>query len=125
LGGFRHNKPESLQRFDNLIHGRFIVGIIQSRLQESRSSLRLGNPLRRILLESAHVASFPFVVDRLNAILPAFGIDHNPASADIAQYLPLLFGNHMAPALKELVLVGVEDIGYVQPMSTHAVLSPL
>jgi hypothetical protein len=46
------------------------------------------------------------------------------ASADIAQYLPLLVREHMPPALKELVLVSVEDIGHFQPMSCHAVLLP-
>jgi hypothetical protein len=60
------------------------------------------------------------------------------ASADIAQYLALLVGDNMAPALKELVLVSVKDIGHFQPgppasapgllgwepMSCHAVLLP-
>jgi len=46
------------------------------------------------------------------------------ASADIAQYLALLVGDHMAPALKELVLVSVEDIGHFEPISCHAVLFP-
>lgn len=36
-------------------------------------------------------------------------------SADIAQYLALLVRKHMAPALKELVLVSVKDIGHFQP----------
>jgi hypothetical protein len=30
----------------------------------------------------------------------------------------------MAPALKELVLMSVEDIGHFEPMSSHAVLFP-
>src|SRR5277367_5325156 len=46
------------------------------------------------------------------------------ASADIAQHLPLLVRESMAPALKELVLVSVEDIGHFEPMSGHAVLFP-
>jgi hypothetical protein len=46
------------------------------------------------------------------------------ASADIAQYLALLVRHPMAPALKELVLVRVKDIGHFQPMSCHAVLLP-
>jgi len=46
------------------------------------------------------------------------------ASADITHYLALVVGDHMAPALKELVLVNVEDIGHFQPMSCHAVLFP-
>ena len=44
------------------------------------------------------------------------------ASADVAQYLALLVGDHMAPALKELVLVSVKDIGHFEPISCHAVL---
>lgn len=46
------------------------------------------------------------------------------ASADVAQYLALLVRDHMTPALKELVLVSVEDIGHFKPMSRHAVLFP-
>jgi hypothetical protein len=60
------------------------------------------------------------------------------ASADIAQYLALLVRDYVAPALKELALVSVEDIGHFQPgspasalrllgwkpMSCHAVLFP-
>ena len=46
------------------------------------------------------------------------------AQADIAQHLPLLVRDNMAPALKELVLVSVEDIGHFEPMSGHAVLFP-
>ena len=46
------------------------------------------------------------------------------ASADIAQYLALLVRDHMAPALKELVLVSVKDIGHFEPMSCHAVRLP-
>jgi hypothetical protein len=46
------------------------------------------------------------------------------ASADIAQHLPLLVRDSMAPALKELVLVSVKDIGHFEPMSVHAVLFP-
>src|SRR5487761_1735276 len=46
------------------------------------------------------------------------------ASADVAQYLALLVRDYMAPALKELVLVIMEDIGHFQPMSCHADLSP-
>ncbi len=46
------------------------------------------------------------------------------ASADVAQYLALLIGDPMTPALKELVLVSVKDIGYFKPMSCHAVLLP-
>jgi hypothetical protein len=46
------------------------------------------------------------------------------AQADIAQHLPLLVREGMAPALKELVLVSVKDIGHFEPMSVHAVLFP-
>jgi len=46
------------------------------------------------------------------------------ASADVAQYLPLLVRDHMAPALKKLVLVSVKDIGHFEPMFCHAVLFP-
>jgi hypothetical protein len=46
------------------------------------------------------------------------------ASADIAQRLPLLVGDQMAPTLKELVLMSAEDIGHFEPMSCHAVLLP-
>ena len=46
------------------------------------------------------------------------------APADIAQHLPLLVRESMAPALKELVLVSVKDIGHFEPMSVHAVLFP-
>ena len=46
------------------------------------------------------------------------------AQADVAQNLPLLAGNSMAPALKELVLMSVKDIGHFEPMSPHAVLFP-
>jgi hypothetical protein len=46
------------------------------------------------------------------------------ASADITQYLALLVRNYMAPALKKLVLVSVEDIGHFEPMSCHAVQFP-
>jgi hypothetical protein len=46
------------------------------------------------------------------------------ASADITQYLALLVRDYVAPALKELVLVSVKDIGHFQPMSCHAVLFP-
>src|ERR1700735_3616754 len=44
--------------------------------------------------------------------------------ADIAQCLALLVRDHMTPALEELVLVSVKDIGHFQPMSCHAVLFP-
>jgi hypothetical protein len=47
------------------------------------------------------------------------------ANADIAQHLPLLVRQSMAPALEELVLVSVKDIGHFEPMSCHAVLFPL
>jgi hypothetical protein len=46
------------------------------------------------------------------------------AQADIAQHLPLLVRDSMAPVLKELVLMSVEDIGHFEPMSCHAVLFP-
>jgi hypothetical protein len=46
------------------------------------------------------------------------------AQADIAQHLPLLVREGMAPVLKELVLVSVKDIGHFEPMSVHAVLFP-
>ena len=46
------------------------------------------------------------------------------ALADIAQHLPLLVRQRMAPALKELVLMSMEDIGHFEPMSCHAVLFP-
>ena len=46
------------------------------------------------------------------------------AQADIAQHLPLLVRNSMAPALKKLMLMGMEDIGHFEPMSVHAVLFP-
>ena len=46
------------------------------------------------------------------------------AQADIAQHLPLLVRQSMATALKELVLMSVEDIGHFEPMSVHAVLFP-
>jgi hypothetical protein len=46
------------------------------------------------------------------------------AQADIAQHLPLLVRHGVAPALKELVLVSVKDIGHFEPMSCHAVLFP-
>jgi hypothetical protein len=46
------------------------------------------------------------------------------AQADIAQHLPLLVRKSRAPALKELFLICVEDIGHFEPMSTHAVLFP-
>ena len=46
------------------------------------------------------------------------------AQADIAQYLPLLVRDGMTPAMKELVLVSVEDIGHFEPMFCHAVLLP-
>jgi hypothetical protein len=44
------------------------------------------------------------------------------APADIAQRLPLLVRDSMVPALKELVLMSMEDIGHFEPMSCHAVL---
>jgi hypothetical protein len=46
------------------------------------------------------------------------------APADIPQHLPLLVRKSMAPALKELLLMCVEDIGHFEPMSTHTVLFP-
>ena len=46
------------------------------------------------------------------------------ASTDIAQHLPLLVRDNMAPALKELVLVSVKDIGHFEPMFSHVVLLP-
>jgi len=46
------------------------------------------------------------------------------ASADIAQYLPLLVRESMSPALKELVLVSMKDIGHFEPTFSHAILSP-
>jgi hypothetical protein len=46
------------------------------------------------------------------------------AEADIAQHLPLLVRDSMAPALKELFLINMEDIGHFEPMSVHAVLFP-
>jgi hypothetical protein len=46
------------------------------------------------------------------------------AQADIAQHLPLLVRQYTAPALKELFLMSVEDIGHFEPMSYHAVLLP-
>jgi hypothetical protein len=60
------------------------------------------------------------------------------AQADIAQRLPLLVRDHVAPALKELALMSMEDIGHFEPgppasalacwggepMSCHAVLLP-
>jgi hypothetical protein len=46
------------------------------------------------------------------------------AQADIAQHLPLLVRESMAPALKELVLMSLEDIGHFEPISCHAVLFP-
>jgi hypothetical protein len=46
------------------------------------------------------------------------------AQADIAQHLPLLVRDDTAPALKELLLMCVEDIGHFEPMSCHAVLFP-
>jgi hypothetical protein len=46
------------------------------------------------------------------------------APADIAQHLPLLVRDHVAPALKELALMSMEDIGHFEPMSCHAVLLP-
>jgi hypothetical protein len=36
----------------------------------------------------------------------------------------LLVRDSMAPALKELFLMNMEDIGHFKPMSTHAVLFP-
>jgi hypothetical protein len=47
------------------------------------------------------------------------------ASADVTQYLPLLVGDHVAPALKELVLVSVKDIGHFQPGPPARVLGLL
>src|SRR5439155_24805234 len=44
--------------------------------------------------------------------------------ADIVQYLPLLVRQCVAPALKELILMRMEDIGHFKPMSGHAVLFP-
>ncbi len=44
------------------------------------------------------------------------------ASTDVAQHLPLLVREDMAPVLKELVLVSVKDIGHFEPMFSHAVL---
>jgi hypothetical protein len=46
------------------------------------------------------------------------------AQADIAQHLPLLVRQCVAPALKELILMRMEDIGHFKPMSGHAVLFP-
>lgn len=46
------------------------------------------------------------------------------AEADVVQHLPLLVRQCVAPALKELVLMSTEDIGYFEPMSGHAVLFP-
>jgi hypothetical protein len=46
------------------------------------------------------------------------------APADVAQHLALLVRDSMAPALKELVLMGMEDIGHFKPMFVHAVLFP-
>ena len=46
------------------------------------------------------------------------------AQADIAQHLPLLVRQCVAPALKELVLMSMEDIGHFEPMSCHAVRFP-
>ena len=46
------------------------------------------------------------------------------AQADIAPRLLLLVRQCMAPALKELILLRMEDIGHFKPMSGHAVLFP-
>ena len=46
------------------------------------------------------------------------------AQADIAQHLPLLVRQCGTPALKELMLMGMEDIGHFEPMLTHAVRFP-
>jgi hypothetical protein len=37
------------------------------------------------------------------------------APADIAQHLQLLVRDHVAPALKELALMSMEDIGHFEP----------
>jgi hypothetical protein len=46
------------------------------------------------------------------------------AQADIAQNLSLLVREGVAPALMELVLMSVKDIGHFEPMFCHAVLLP-
>jgi hypothetical protein len=46
------------------------------------------------------------------------------AQADIAQHLPLLVRQCRTPVLKELMLMGMEDIGHFEPMPTHVVLFP-
>jgi hypothetical protein len=50
--------------------------------------------------------------------VPQFGIGRYRAAPCVAGR------RHMAPALKELVLVSVKDIGHFEPMSVHAVLFP-
>jgi hypothetical protein len=44
--------------------------------------------------------------------------------ADAAERLPLLLEEQRAPALKELALVSVEDIGHFQPTSCYVLLLP-
>jgi hypothetical protein len=46
------------------------------------------------------------------------------AKTDITHNLPLLVRDGMTPALKELSLMSVKDIGHFEPMFRHAVLFP-
>lgn len=46
------------------------------------------------------------------------------AQADVAHDLPLLAGNNMAPALKDLVLMSMKDIGHFEPIFSHRVPLP-
>src|SRR5271168_4769972 len=64
-------------------------------------------------LIAAAIASFEMSAERSRS-----------ASTDIAQHLPLLVREDVGPALKELVLVSVKDIGHFEPMFSHVVLSP-
>jgi hypothetical protein len=64
---------------------------------------------------------------RLAMVVARSGVDtaicSKPRRLVGTQHLPLL-RNGVAPALKELVLVSVKDIGHFEPMSTYAVLFP-
>jgi hypothetical protein len=46
------------------------------------------------------------------------------AKTDITHNLPLLVRDGMTPALKELSLMSVKDIGHFEPMFRHEVLFP-
>jgi hypothetical protein len=82
---------------------------------------------RRLTLGTVPVAAGVVSESLVTAAIASFQMSAQrgrTAQADIAQHLPLLVRESMAPVLKELVLVSVKDIGHFEPMSVHAVLFP-